>query len=77
MCISIKKVKNLIQADEKLLSLSAENDLGSSKEIRDYPGSGEGENGGQTCELLFNFVSFSKKFPWHHIFSLSTVAFDS
>lgn len=77
VCISIKKVKNLVQADEKFVSLSAENDLGSSKEIRDCIGTGEVENGGQICELPFNFVSFSKKFTWHLIFSLSTVAFHS
>lgn len=71
VCISIKKVKNLVQAGEKIVPLSAENDLGSSKEIRDCTGTGEEENGGQTCELLLNSVSFSKKVSF---FSLSTVA---
>lgn len=43
--ISIKKVKNVVQADEKPVSLSAENDLGSSKWIRDNTGTEEGKNG--------------------------------
>lgn len=45
VCISIKKVKNVVQADEKLVSLSAENDLGSTKWIRDNTGTEEGKNG--------------------------------
>lgn len=45
VCISIKKVKNVVQADEKPVSLRAENDLGSSKWIRDNTGTEEGKNG--------------------------------
>lgn len=63
VCISIKKVKNLVQADEKLVSLSAENDLGSTEEVRDCTGSGEDENGGQTFELFLIFFFFPKKVP--------------
>lgn len=35
----------MVQADEKLVSLSAENDLGSTKWIRDNTGTEEGKNG--------------------------------
>lgn len=45
VCISIKKVKNVVQADEKPVSLSAENDLGSSKCFRDSTGTEEEKNG--------------------------------
>lgn len=45
VCISIKKVKNVVQADEKPVSLSAENDLGSSKWIRNNTGTKERKNG--------------------------------
>lgn len=76
MRIGIKNVKNLVQADEKPVSWSAENDLGSNKEIQDCTRTGE-EDGGQTCELFFNFLSFSKKFPCYPIFNLSTATFHS
>lgn len=45
VCVSIKKVKNVVQADEKPVSLGAENDLGSSKCIRDNTGTEEGRSG--------------------------------
>jgi len=48
----------VVQADEKLVFLSAQNDFGSSKELKDSTETGEGENGGQKCELLCNLFFF-------------------
>lgn len=62
VCISIKKVKNTGQADEKLVSLSVDNNLGSSKEIRACTGTREGENGGQKVPLASHFLSFHSGF---------------
>lgn len=57
-CISIKKVKNVVQADEKPVSLSAENDLGSSKWIRTILELKKGRTVTKPAKFFLNFGGF-------------------